>query len=98
MIFFAENYLCEFNHAKIVKFAKLGVIGPPPCTIHNNLQIREFYIYKIHSCKMVMNSMIYFWQHTKKITFVVVQRFPTTAMKIIFIRGWMAKQISNMSK
>ena len=36
-----------------------------PHTIHNNLQIREFYIYKIHSCKMVMNSMIYFWQQTK---------------------------------
>ena len=42
----------------------------------------------------------------KKITFVVVQRFPTTAMKIIFIRGWMTKQhtynfveqISNMTK
>ena len=107
MIFFAENYLCEFNHAKIVKFAKLGVIGPPPCTIHNNLQICEFYIYKIHSCKMVMNSMIYFWQHTQKNNICsIVQRFPTTAMKIIFIRGWMTKQhtynfveqISNMSK
>ena len=42
----------------------------------------------------------------RKIAFVVVQRFPTTAMKIIFIRGWMTKQhtynfveqISNMTK
>ena len=76
-------------------------------TIHNNLQICEFYIYKIHSCKMVMNSMIYFWQHTQKNNICsIVQRFPTTAMKIIFIIGWMAKQhtynfveqISNMSK
>ena len=99
MIFFAENYLCEFNHAKIVKFAKLKLSDRDRTSLIPFTTIcrsANFTSIKFTHAKWSWIQWFIFGNR-RKITFAVVQRIPMTAMKMIFIIGYMAKQHTILS-